>query len=735
MLSPSLVTLLGSTLKTAHNDRVTSFLRNAELSPPSRIPRLEEPRASDSEPSLLRDSDEARCLLVQQRTSEPGYRQPEQKARRIFWTAKRKELNCNQDTWIFTKHEVAKAFDGLVSRTPLGSPGVAQALLSHVSQTSLNELWCHLHDPKLEKKAKNLAGKSRLSLTPETQVERSASFFRGSRLSLTPKTPWLDHVTNQDGLEFIRLICRTGLDQEALDRAFSIALSKHSMNAMEVLFRFGAIASACQDAIRERVRLDDVALVRLLLSAPGSMSVEAWRYCIEPECDSLEASGKQVPTILLLCLTHRPEVSCGLLLIKALQSQNFKATVIILAYARVDKDFRSVQQLACELASHFLNNEDRHTLFEMLAVSGLVADNLLLREELLKAVSGRHLRLIQVLADAGVSLDSKPHNVARWAVSQMDLDILELFKNGNFSSPVSLALKSVPDAASESDMLRLLGIFAPRGLANEFLDSHLIRAVRKQQIQLVDMLLRHGASVEFEQASAIQRALEMADFDTLRILLRKKCSPEILSPTVITAMALQPRPSRLQAMKALLEKGVLMQDLSVPLQTLVLEKGSVDTELVQLLLQHKAPVDITDDDVRNPVLASARRGDVAVLKMLCDAQPRNETLSKAIPIAFDVIRTSGYEAALIMIKLLLQKGATGMPVHQTLLTATRQDHRLEVVRLLIENGADANYATGASFIAALEISNFKLLEILCVGCRPGRASMEDLLSMAIDPRL
>jgi hypothetical protein len=108
--------------------------------------------------------------------------------------------------------------------------------------------------------------------------------------------------------------------------------------------------------------------------------------------------------------------------------------------------------------------------------------------------------------------------------------------------------------------------------------------------------------------------------------------------------------------------------------------------------------------------------------------------SLAIPIAFGMIGTGGYEAALIMIKLLLQRGATGIPVHQTLLTAARQDHRLEIVRLLVEYGADANYATGAPFAVALETANFKLLEILCAGCPPSRASLVSVLSIAIDPR-
>jgi ankyrin repeat protein len=704
----------GSIIMTDHDHRVAVFLRKAELSPPQRIPGLAELPTLDFQSSLPSNSDAARSLLAQQRTSESGYRRPELQRRHKFRTKGRKEAKCNKDKWIFTKHEVAKAFDGLLSRAPLALPGIAHALLSHASVTSLDELWCHLHDPKLEK--------------------RMASRFRRSRSSLVPEIPWLDVVTGQENHEYIRLICQAGLGQEVLDRAFSIALSKHSMNAMEVLLSFGAVASACQDAIRERVILHDLALTRLLLSSPNAMSVEAWRYCMEPEVESLQASGKQSPTILLLCLAHRPDVVCGLLLLKALESQNLQATAIILAYAGFDEDFRDVRWLACELASAVQDDGRRHDFFTMLAESGFVADGPVLREELMKDVKTRQLPLIQLLADAGVSLDIEPHNAVYWAVSHMDLDILELFKRGTFSSPVSLALNFVPESTSEPDMLRLVEIFAPMGLAGEPLNSHLVRAVRKQHIPLVDTLLRYGASVEFEQASAIRTALEKPDFDILSILLQSKCSPEILSATIPTAMVLQPRPSRLQAIKALVEKGVLNQNLSVPLQRLVSEDGDVDSELIQLLLQHKAPVDGVGDDANNAVLAAARRGNLSVLRMLCDAGPRNETLSEAVPVAFGVMHTCGYDVALDTIKLLLQKGAAGLPTHKTLLTAAKQDYRLDIVRLLIKHGAEANYATGASFAVALETANFKLLEILCAGCPPTRASTESVLFTAIDPR-
>ena len=727
---------LGSVVAAANDRPIAAILRAAELSPPQPILPLAAPDVHHFDASLPTNIDEARSLLVQQRTSKLGYRPPDQQKRHVFRSKRSKEAKCNTANWVFTKHEVANVFDGLLSRVALPVPGIAQALLSHASVASLEELWCHFHDPKLEKRMEPRSKKVWSSALPKSissVVLNTGSSVAVEKTSATvPGITWLEGVCSRQNLEYIRLMCQAGLGQDALDQAFKIVLSTHSMDAMELLLSFGAVASAaCQDVIRECVKLPDVALVRLLLSAPSAMSVEAWQSCLEPDIQSLESRCIESPDLLLLCLAHRPEVVCRPWLLKALESQNLQATAIMLAYGSFFGDgFRDIPKLACEFATRVQEDGCRHKFFTVLVESEFVADNLVLRQELMKDVKIRQLPLIKLLAEAGVIV---PQEAVNWAVLHMDFDMLELFKSCKFSSPISVALKFVPDSISESDYLRLVDILGPIGLAGEPLDSCLICAVRRKHNQLVDAMIRYGASVEFEQASAIQIALENADLELLSILLGSKCSATILSATIPTAMELKPRPIRLQAMKALVKKGVLPQELGVPLQRLVSEDGDIDSELIQDLVQHKAPVDGVGDDANNVVLVAARRGNLSVLKMLCDARPRNKTLSKAVREAFGIIDTCGYDEVLNMIKLLLQKGAAGLPIHQTLLAAAEQD-RLEIVRLLVEHGADANYRNGASFGVALTTSNFKLLQILCAKSSPSQASIESGFFMAIDPR-
>ncbi|KAE8449593.1 hypothetical protein EG329_007923 [Mollisiaceae sp. DMI_Dod_QoI] len=713
--------------------RQIDILHLARASPPQQIPPLAKPDYRDFRVSLPSNIEEARSLLIQQRTSEPGYRPPEQQIRHVFRLKNSKEAKCNTAKWTFTKHEVAKTFDSLLSRTPLPVPGIAQALLHYASVASLEELWCHFKDPKLEKRMGSLFKNLRSSTLPKSLsslVLDNRPLTLETTSAMVDKITWLDKVCDQENLKYILLMCQAGLDQDTLNLAYEIALRKHSIDAMEMLLSFGAVASAfCEETIQNHSNPHDDALVRLLLSAPGAMSGNGWRRWLE-----LKPEWIRSPELLLLCLAHRPDVACMRLLGRALGLRNLPATAIIIAYGDFSgESYHDSRQLACKFVSRIQDDGSRHRFFTVLVESEFVADSLVLREELVKDVKIRHLPLIKLLAAAGVIVDMEPHNALSWAVSNMDFDILELFKRGTFTSPISLVLEFIPSSTSESDMLRLVEILGPLGLAGQPLDSYLIRAVRRRYHELVAVLIFYGASIEYKKASAIQTALENADLDMLNILLQERCSAKLLSATIPTAMVLSPRDIRLQAMEALLKKGVLPQKLGIPLQSLVSEEDDVDFELIQLLLQYKPSVEGVGDDSNNVVLVAVRRGNLSILRMLCDAGLRSGLLSQAIPVAFSVVDFCEYDVALKMIKLLLQKGAIGLPVHQTLLAAAKQD-RLEIVRLLVQHGADANYASGASFGIALTTSNFKLLQILCSSCSLNRASIESGIFVAFDPR-
>lgn len=689
--------------------RVAVLFDKAGLNHLQRITNLAPPDVPDFlfRSSLQSSSDEARLLLAHQRTTGAGYKPPERQLRHRLSTTRLKEKS-DPVNWTFTKYEVAKAFHSVVSLESLPPPDIAQAVLNHASVASLDELWYQFLDSNLEKGVLGRLWRTKPNVYPEM--------------------PWLDNATRKNNLDYIRLMCHAGLKQEVLDRAFSIALSNHSMEAIRLLLSYGAAASACIDSIRERVGMNDVALAKLLLSAPNAMSIKDWKFCIQSQT-------AKAPAVLTLCLKRNPVLASGQMLLETLESHNFEAVALILAYSSFNEDFLGVREDACRLACLIDDSTERNKAFTILAESEWVTDTESLRQELMKNVRLRNLRLVRTLTNAGISLDVEPNNALSWAVSGMDLDMLELFRDGQFCSSVSSALKFVPDTASEQDMLQLLHIFRSRlGPASETLHSHLIRATKKQHSQLVHILVECGASAEFQQAYSVRIAIEKADFNMLSILLKGKCSREKMSTTILLALSMKSRSSRLEAVRSLLNVGVPPQELGSPLQFVVSEGGEVDLRLVQLLLVYNAPVDGLENDGNTSVSIATRRGNLDLLKTLCDADPKVDTLSRAIPLAFRTKDECGYDVALEMIKLLLQKGACGPPVHYTLLSAASQDPRLDIVGALVEYGADANHSDGACFAVAIKTRKSELLQILCLGSPPTQATIKSVLFDALDPQ-
>ncbi|KAK5175288.1 uncharacterized protein LTR77_000426 [Saxophila tyrrhenica] len=693
----------------SRDDRIRKLLAIAGLSPPAQIPKLKRPASRHSHAASSGDIEEARSLLVQQRTADPGYKPPERQFRNKFRSRKRREENANPLNWVFTKHEVAQAFDVMLSVRPLADSGVAQALLLQAPETSVDRLWAQLYGAKPESTLKNRFKKSRDSLSQEL-----------------PGMTWLDDAVREEDLEYIQLISDAGIDQETLQQAFSVALMNRSLITMKLLLSYDiALTLAHKSVLRELVKAGVFDIVGLLLSVPNAMGMEDWRY-------GLKSQSENFAIVLLMSLAHQPGVACGSLLLHCLRLADVEATASVLAYADPGEDFSDVRQSAYSL---LLLVHDEGTRFEFCRLfheAGLLLDAPELRSLLLEAAKSHNLPLTRILMTAGVSFDIEPFNALHWTVKRMDLDVLKLFWGRHFASPVSPVLSLVPDSASELDLLQLLHVLAPHGLSGEPLHSHLVRAVDKQHSRLVGTLLILGASLEFDRAAAVRAALEQANFDVLGMLLRKDCSPDILSAAIPAAMALGPGAQRLQAMRCLMEKGVSTQALGLPLQTVVFEAGAVDYDLVSVLLKHKAPIDGIGEHDNNGVLMATRRGDLHLLNLLCDAAPLARTLSEAVPLAFDGLHFHGKETVLEMITTLLNRGATGVPVNETLLDAIFHAQRLDIVRLLLTHGADANYMGGVSFLAALD--NLELLGILCGSCPPNEAVAKAVLSTALLPQ-
>ncbi|KAI1364762.1 hypothetical protein F5Y08DRAFT_202108 [Xylaria arbuscula] len=692
------------------------------LTPPPPWTSLDSVFLSNSTRLLCQDDRvEAKYLLILQRRNQPDFRPPESQKRHIFRSKSRKELKSNEINWKFNKLEVARALDTLFKQNPLPRSGIAKALLHYVQPTSVDDLWCHLHGENVEKVMKR-------------------RFSRRSTDKSIPDITWLDIATRLGNVEYIELLCESSLGVVPITNAFGLALKcKLSFIGLEILLKHGAKAIEFEDQVRGYVQERDDGFVQLLLSYPEAMTITSWQQCLSPQLHSVTGDDdKDYPHILKRCLTELPGLASSDMVINALTSQNIAAVKLLLEYTSPDKDMKEIHARACELACRIQDNDRRCECFDTLFKANFLADGLTLREELMKNVKARQLSLIRILMEARVLLDVGPYDATGWAASQLDHEILLLLRDGSLSKPASCVLYSIPESAPESDIVRIIDILSPRGLDGEALSWRLTHAVVKKQSQLVTRLLDVGASVEYESASAIKSALGHDDDTILKMLIGQPCSPSILSAVIPTAMALVPRQKRRAVMVLMLNKGLPSEKLRKPLQNLVREIDSgIDYDLIETLIQHRAPVDASEDGVEEPITLATKKGDLRLLHILCKENPKVDSVSTAVPFALKLVRDRGLSLSLQVLTLLLKHGARGFPVHETLLTAAEdnelQDKAFRISSLLLENGADPNQAAGAPYATTIKHKRLGLLVKLCNACVLNKASLDTVLPLVVQP--
>ncbi|KAI1043225.1 hypothetical protein LB505_006109 [Fusarium chuoi] len=704
--------------------------RYAGLSPPSPIETLKTPSPIDYETSTtVEHRSAARALLVRARTSDAGYRPPDQQKRHLLRVPSRRSLKLNEERWTFTKHEVGKALNELLCMAPLPDVQVAHAVLASVHIDSLDELWEHFKDSKLQK--------------------RQSSIFRRSTSSNNGLSSWLSTVTGQENTPYIHLLCQYNAGPNLLNQALIIALARRSISSMKLLLSFGAcILPICKDYVRSFVAKNDIDVVKLLLSAPKGMNVEDLQYSLQTNIDGAPC-GICETSILLQCIHHRPDIATGEYLLKAIDANNVAAAAVLLSYLSTRTSMMppmfSVQNFsvasflsttgngvehenvavqACERISGNPDYETRYTFYCLLDETNLLRDVPALRQEMSYSVMAKMTPMINLLVKAGVRPSIEE------AVSMMDFSILGIMLaaiRGRDDVPNLLSL--VRFDTSEDVMLRFLGMLAANDLhfGGLPLDQKFNEAISKRHHRTVDALQKMGATITYK---SVHMALASADVEMLRILLRGEISDDELSPALSDAMKINEPSIRRTAVKMLADKGIWKEALLEQL-CLIIQSPDPDLKLLKIILQYKLPLHGKEDRL-NVIHLAIHKASLPVMELLWRSYPHSASLSETLPKAFSRIAEDGGNLTHDIIQFLLNNGVKGIGLDKTLLVAagSKSPRALDIIRLLLKHGADANYNHGNAYAAAL--NDYARLEILCKACPVKQPVVKGLLPSLLE---
>lgn len=719
------------------------LVRDAGVSPIlERQPCLPAP----SQPAIIASEEDhalARQLLVDQRRSDPDYRDPNKQLKRIFRTSKEKERLQDTSFWEFSQDDLDRALSAVIDK-PATSPGLVQAFL-------------------------NLGAKVNFVETPDEKKNKGSK--RASAVAARRRSTVLQRAATVRRADSVSLLASSGADQTTLDEGLKAALVANDHSCVQELLRHGADINKFPNALADAVRSNDQNFVRLLLRAPKALRPEIISSCLPAAVQQ-----KSEPIISLL-IGHGadPNFNEASALKMAISQREYRLAVALVA-GPVPLAPLSLQGVL-EPTMRVPTAQELYQFLQLLFCCGLSPASPHLAGLLVAATKRNDGPMAQMLISYGVSTNFNEAECLRNAIAHANWGLTDAILASSLApAHASLALTAVPADTSKSERLHVISALVSRGANGKPLENWLMRAVEDGDSALMDLLLNAGAPVEGNHR-AIQAAVARKDMRSLQTLLNSRPPSHVLDGVFPLIQSGYTAPERLGVVRLLLNYGAHGPGVDEALVNAVADtSASRDVALITDLVRHGA--DVNHDNGRAINLAVAQ-ADVSVLRLLFSAKPSLKVTSAALPLAFDasggrrsatypmleLLLTHGVEegpaiqaleiavqggqenvdiiqrlisadARLLgpafkhaialtsvqnkapILKLLLSRGVPKEALDQALAAETRNviiNNDTTILRLLLEHGASVNYSNGEAFSDCVASGNRQLLRFLLSG--------------------
>lgn len=256
------------------------------------------------------------------------------------------------------------------------------------------------------------------------------------------------------------------------------------------------------------------------------------------------------------------------------------------------------------------------------------------------------------------------------------------------------------------------------GVNGEVLDAGLIAAQRNSTSdpQLVELVLKYGANVNFKNGSVIRRAIKKSDQKQLALFISRSPSKQTLSIALETLLNADTTRR--------CEMGKILLDVSysrIPeamnrffLDAIRLYKGEI--EFLKLVLLYGVSVDYNKGE---PIQMAIENQLFDVLDLLLSLATKQDTLDMAFRLSWAL---KGHER-LQYTSRALEAGCVGDQVNAALLEAVKETScDVNVIKLLLGYNASVHYAQSQCLIHAAVSKNISILALL-LECVIERASV------------
>lgn len=653
-------------------------------------PKIERSLSRMVESSTVDQSD-AHNILVRVRSQAP---KPKGLTTLFRWK-KSKQMAADSRTWVFEGHELSLALLEAVQET--GNVGVAKELIY---------LGADVNDYK--------------------------SKVRGSRVTSMPIN-YAEIAVKRNDADMLLLLANSGVSSSNLVGALGRSVEQNLCNLVTILLQHGVDPNAANGSIfTSAITSHSPVLVRLLLRCRQGIRKELLARTLPTAVEH----GQIEIVSLLVAYGADPGFDNASALRRAVKAQRIDLTLAIFKGVEGNLSSKIANSAIGEAfsATSAMTIDHQSLLLEILLVAGASGDPL--AQILAPVVRAGQQSMAKLLVRYHVDLQFNKAEALRIALSGNNLGMLSTLLLGKIDKEVvSNLVDEIPHTCNDDQIHSILSLFIRKGAKGSPLSRALVSAVQRKSVQSINLLLDHGASIEFNNSQPLQMATTGGDIEILNVLLSKgKPSPKSMQ-VVLPVVAESPLQLRFELTKSIINAAgrsgiaasVLDDSLLSALTRPSHEFNQFLIPLIEILVTAGARVDCKRGKVFR---LAAEFGSMELLELLIQNMSQPTSLSPAVRVC---MKMRDLKKRQQFIGILLEHGANGMEVDQALIDAIEESLMDTFLIKSLLGKADLDYLSGRAILTAMRRDSVEVVQALIGTGRASRKTCLDALQVLIEP--
>ncbi|ORY58032.1 uncharacterized protein BCR38DRAFT_413447 [Pseudomassariella vexata] len=552
-------------------------------------------------------------------------------------------------------------------------------------------------------------------------LRRSTSPNTMSQMLVEEVQTLLKVAPEHRNLAVIKTLLARGADINAYNaEALCRAVAASNPQLVDLMFTFdpnpASLSFAMPHALRIRDVMDRLTFAKRILRG-GIPASEVNRALVF----TVSTYPEDIPLVNTL-LAHA-DTKDGVALMEAIKNEKQDIVDLILKRKKFSPD---VLNHGFATATRGKNRRQRSMSCNSLLKAG--ASGEVVSDALLAAASDGDLDFGAILVQNGGSVEHKDGQAVVEACRSGSASVLGMLLSGDKEITQQTLQRGFQAATEVGDLRKRAEIFKlllQRGVGGEILDAQLVSAERYGDAgsELVKLLLVYGASPDYNNGEAVQKATTSAFLGNLEMLLgivdvggrQKKPSSGTLVRALNSCWDLS-RDTRFTVLQWLFKAGKPAPSAIHAALIRVVNEEEPEERLIQLLVSNRASPAANGCQT---LIDATRTLSVSQFSQLLEARVSPEEASVAFGKAFVPEHINAWltERGLEIARCLLRKGANGNAVGSVLVAvlgqyAEKVDIAYAFAELLLKYDADVNYNHGEALQTAAAQGNLRLLSRL-----------------------